>query len=71
MIEPRSAIGRETREVVIIQRRGRSEANNAEANASTRTTEAATNIGLAPGGAVLAAQRTRKGAKIPTAAAAV
>jgi hypothetical protein len=71
MMEPRRAIGKETREVVIIQRRGRNEANNAEVNASARTTEAATTAGLAPRGAVLAAQSTKKGAKIPTATAAV
>ncbi len=70
-MEPRSAIGRETSEVVIIQRRGRNEANNAEVNASARTTETTTTTGLAPRGAVLAAQSTKKGAKIPTATAAV
>ena len=71
MTQPRTAIGSETSEVVTIQRRGRSEANNAEANASARTTEAATITGLAPGGAVLATQSTNQGAKIPTATAAV
>jgi len=70
-MEPRTAIGREIREVVNIQRRGRNEANNAEVNASARTTEAATTAGLAPRGAVLAAQSTKKGAKIPTVTAAV
>jgi len=71
MAEPRRAIGRETRDVMTIQRRGRNDANNAEADASARTTEAATNTGLAPSGAVLAAQSTKTGAKIPIAAAAV
>ena len=63
MTQPRRAIGSEASQVVMIQRRGRSEANNAEANASARTTEAATITGLAPGGAVLAAQSTNQGAK--------
>jgi hypothetical protein len=71
MTEPRTAIGRETREEVMIQRRGSNEANNAEANASARMVEAAINAGLAPRGAALAAQSTKKGAKIPTARAAV
>jgi len=71
MAEPRRAIGRETRDVMTIQRRGRNEANNADVNASARTTEPTTTTGLAPRGAVLAAQSTKTGAKIPIAAAAV
>jgi len=71
MTEPRTAVGKETREVVDIQRRGRNEASSAEANASTRTTETATTAGLAPMGVVRAAQSTKMGAKIPTPAATV
>jgi len=71
MTEPRTAIGRETREVVDIQCRGRNEASNAEVNASARTTETATTTGLAPMGVVRATQSTKMGAKIPTPTATV
>jgi hypothetical protein len=65
-MEPRAAIGKETREVVDIQRRGRNEASNADVNASARTTETATTTGLAPMGVVRAAQSTKMGANVPT-----
>ena len=71
MTEPRTAVGKETRNVVDIQRRGRNEASSAEANASARTTETAITAGLAPMGVVRAAQSRKMGAKIPTAAATV
>jgi hypothetical protein len=70
-MEPRRAIGKEIREEVGIQCRGRNEASNAEVNASARTTETATTIGLAPMGAVRAAQSTKIGARLPTATATV
>ncbi len=71
MTEPRTAIGRETREMVDIQCRGRNEASNAEVNASANTTETATATGLAPMGVVRATQNTKIGAKNPTPTATV
>jgi hypothetical protein len=69
-MEPNRVVGRETREVVDIQCRGRNEASNAEVKASARTTETATTTGLAPMGAVRAAQSMKMAAKIPAATAA-